>query len=68
MADNDIELKTLWTSSYNTTQFGCKSNIVQMPWTIVSHPPQVVTPNWWKLKCSMKVSLNWIANVLAIKQ
>ncbi len=68
MVDCNIELKALWASSYNTTQFGCKFNIVQMPWTIVSHPPQAVTPNWWKLKCSMKVSINWIANVFVTRQ
>jgi hypothetical protein len=68
MVDRNIELKALWASSYNTTQFGCKFNIVQMPWTIVSHPSQVVTPNWWKLKCSMKVSINWITNVFARQQ
>jgi hypothetical protein len=34
-----------WTTIYNTTQFGCKFNIIRRPWIIVSHPPWVVTPN-----------------------
>jgi hypothetical protein len=36
MAIHDIELKLLWTSAYNTTQSRRKSNIIQMPWTIIS--------------------------------
>jgi hypothetical protein len=28
MADRDTKLKVLQTSTYNTTQFGCKSNII----------------------------------------
>jgi hypothetical protein len=63
MVDRDTELKVLWTSTCSTTQFWCRSNIVRMPWTIVSHPWQIVTPNEWGLKCSTKASLNWITNV-----
>jgi len=29
MANYDNELKVLWTSTYKTTQYGCKSNIKQ---------------------------------------
>jgi hypothetical protein len=31
MANRDSKLKALWTSIYNTTQSGCKSNITWTP-------------------------------------
>ncbi len=68
MVDYDIELKVLWTSTCSTTQFGCKFNIVRMLWTIVPHPPWIITPNWWGLKCSARIFLNWIARVRTIKR
>jgi hypothetical protein len=67
MVDRDIELKVLWTSTCNTTKFGCECNIIQTSWTTVSHSTWVLKPSWWKLQCSTKISLNWIAKVWAIK-
>ncbi len=45
MIVHDMELKALQTSTYSTTHYGYKSNIAQTPWTIISHPPHVTTPN-----------------------
>jgi hypothetical protein len=41
----DIKLNVFRTSTYNIAHSICKSNIILTPWTIISHPPNIATPN-----------------------
>jgi hypothetical protein len=65
MANHDNELKALRTSTYNTTQCGCKSNINQM------HGLTLGTSGYTKLmktKMLYQNILNWITKMWTTKR
>ncbi len=56
------------TSIYSTTQLGWTFKTIQTPWTITSHPPFIITPNWWNDKWMQKISQNYMHKVLLTNQ
>jgi hypothetical protein len=65
MANYDNELKVLQTSTYNTTQYGCISNII---WTYDLTPGTSHYTKLMRTKMFYENILDWITKMWTIKQ
>jgi hypothetical protein len=59
MTPLNTKLKAFTMSNWRITYLKWRSKVHLMPWITISHPPLVITPNWWGEKCVTKVSQNW---------